>query len=248
MPRKLRDLEGNAIIELDVETWDAAFDVGRIFSNVAELRLGVLRGGGRVDVRVGPPGVFRDSFELSGVTAALLYDTLDDTYFPRHGTSAGIEVFRSRPWLGADTDANLTTLAATHSWSAGPDTMTVSGEWGMASGESASSLFELGGFLRLSGYQPGDLAGQHLRFGRALYFRQLAGGTVPNPLDVALYAGGSVELGNVWVDRDDVSLDNALLAGSLFLGAETFLGPVYLATGYGEGAGWSAYLFIGSIF
>ena len=49
------------------------------------------------------------------------------------------------------------------------------------------------------------------------------------------YLGFSLELGNVWEQRSDASVDSALMNGSAFLGFDTFLGPVYLAAGFGEG-------------
>ena len=53
--------------------------------------------------------------------------------------------------------------------------------------------------------------------------------------DVPTYLGFSLELGNVWQRRSDVSVDSALLNGAAFLGFDTLLGPVYVAAGFGEG-------------
>ena len=65
--------------------------------------------------------------------------------------------------------------------------------------------------------------------------------------DVPTYLGVSVELGNVWQRRSDVSFDSALVNGSTFLGFDTFLGPVYVAAGFGEGGDKTFYLLLGRI-
>ncbi len=53
------------------------------------------------------------------------------------------------------------------------------------------------------------------------------------------YLGGSLESGNVW--QEEFDFDDLQLAGSIFLGYDTILGPLYLALGYidqGESAGY----------
>jgi len=64
------------------------------------------------------------------------------------------------------------------------------------------------------------------------------------------YVGMSMEYGNVYEERDDISLatDNALLAASIFLGVDTVVGPVYLGYGHAEQGHDSVYLFLGRLF
>ncbi len=57
-----------------------------------------------------------------------------------------------------------------------------------------------------------------------------------------------MEAGNVWNDLGDMSLDDLIVAASGFAGADTPLGPVYLAYGYAEGGNDSVYLFLGQTF
>jgi NTE family protein len=62
------------------------------------------------------------------------------------------------------------------------------------------------------------------------------------------YLGASVEAGNVWTRRSDINFDSLILAGSLFVGMKTFLGPVYLAYGQAERRHSSVYLYLGQRF
>jgi NTE family protein len=65
---------------------------------------------------------------------------------------------------------------------------------------------------------------------------------------VPVYAGASLEAGNVWDDLDNADVEDLLIAGSVFLGADTPLGPLYLAVGRGEGGRDSLYFFLGRTF
>ena len=47
-----------------------------------------------------------------------------------------------------------------------------------------------------------------------------------------MYAGLSVEAGNVWDRRGDMSFASARKDASLFFGLDTFLGPAWLAAGF----------------
>ena len=61
-----------------------------------------------------------------------------------------------------------------------------------------------------------------------------------------IYLGASVEAGNVWQSRDDISFDSMITNGSLFFGLDTIAGPVFLAAGFAESGETNFYLFVGS--
>jgi NTE family protein len=89
----------------------------------------------------------------------------------------------------------------------------------------------LGGFLRLSGLRENELLGSASFLGRLIYYRQLGGESL---FGQPVYTGLSLEAGNAWLDEDDASLGDLLPNGSLFLGVDTLLGPVYLSVGFAE--------------
>jgi NTE family protein len=63
-----------------------------------------------------------------------------------------------------------------------------------------------------------------------------------------LYLGLSLEAGNLWETPKDVDLSDLHRSFSLFLGADTALGPVYLAHGVSDSGKDSFYLFLGRTF
>ena len=52
----------------------------------------------------------------------------------------------------------------------------------------------------------------------------------------------------MWGDRRDISFSTARTNGSVFVGLDTILGPVYFATGFDEGGNSAYYLFLGQTF
>jgi NTE family protein len=105
-------------------------------------------------------------------------------------------------------------------------------------------LFQWGGFLMQSGYAPGQLLGGNLLFGRALYYHRIMRGSL---LEGA-YAGLSLEVGRVGNPLVASNSSATLKSGSLFIAADSPLGPAYL--GYGRSTDGTAnfYFFVGRPF
>ena len=61
------------------------------------------------------------------------------------------------------------------------------------------------------------------------------------------YVGLTLESGNVWEKTNDMALDDLIMAGSIFLGIDTFLGPVYLGYGKAESGHDSIYFYLGKL-
>jgi NTE family protein len=105
------------------------------------------------------------------------------------------------------------------------------------------SLFRLGGFTRLSGLEQNELRGQHAAlFSGALY------GRIGDFALMSLYGGLTIEYGNVFQERSDIELDDGIASGSMFLGLDTILGPVYVAYGLSEGGRGNFYFILGRSF
>jgi NTE family protein len=62
------------------------------------------------------------------------------------------------------------------------------------------------------------------------------------------YLGGTLESGNVWKDKSQMNFNNAILAGSIFLGLDSFLGPIYIAYGRAEGNHHTLYFYLGKTY
>ena len=105
------------------------------------------------------------------------------------------------------------------------------------------SLNRLGGFLQLSGFDEGRLTGQQAGLARLVYMRR-----INDIQQFKAYAGASLESGNVWQKKGDIGFSGNVLAGSLFAGVDTPIGPLYLAWGHNDTGTSAVYLYLGPLF
>jgi len=219
--------------------------VGRNFGTWGEARIGYRMAFGNADVLVGDPALDDYDFRLGQVYGRLFLDKLDNVNFPTRGNKGKVELIAARKSLGSSSSFNQALLSYSQAFSWGRNSMVGAFSLNTTQNDNAplESLFCMGGFLRLSGYQPCQLVGQNSGLVGATFYRRI--------LDLRLlpaYLGGSVEYGNVWQTRDEISFSNGLFNGSVFLGADTPIGPVYVGAGFGEGGHYSGFLYLGSPF
>ena len=237
--------EASALADLRVSGWGIGASAGKEIGASGEFRLGWNHFNGETDTTVGEIDILDDRVDLGEWFTTLLYDRLDDINFPRSGISASVGAFWSRGSAGADTNFEQVTgsLLAARSW--GDYSLVSSVEGGTTLDDDAplQSQFLLGGLGRLSGHPANRFIGQHYALANVTAYRRLR----PS-LWLPTYAGISLELGNVWNDRDDISANSALVAGAVYAGADTLLGPLYLAWGLAEGGEDTVYLYLGNPF
>ncbi len=236
-----------------IRSSDVEFDFGREFGSWGELRAGIIAGDGKRDLLVGDPADAalppRDRFDRGEFMTRFSVDLLDDVYFPKHGEFFTLQWNGPREGLGADVNADRFSFDWTHARTYGRNTLVLSAAGGaQVSGptDQVQDWYSLGGLFDLSGLARDQINGPHFGIARAIAYRRIGSGA-EGLFDVPTYFGFSAELGNVWMRRSDASVDSALLNGSAFLGFDTFLGPIYLAAGFGEGGNRTAYLLLGRI-
>ncbi len=225
----------------------AGVDGGMVFGNWGELRAGFRLGGvnpvsgnGNGDL---PPGWNRDVDWRIGFTV----DTLDSLTFPRSGVFAQVQFIDHSTLLGGQFTRNNFLANVQKPFSFGDTTLVLGARAGVTTNISRDLIgdYQLGGFLNLSGLGRNQLIGPQLLFGRAIVYHRLS--EKAPLLDLPVYVGGSFEAGNVWDRRDEISLAHLRAGGSIFVAADTFLGPVWLAYGQSRGDG-AIYLVLGRVF
>ena len=268
--------EQRRIAEYRVRSFDYGVDFGYELGNWGEIRTGIERDFGHEDVRVGDPTLPSDTFDTKQYFVRLSLDHLDDVNFPHRGQQATIEWRAERTGQINDRGerqnferlsftyvaaASLGRYSAVFSTAGGttfntPEGLFLSGPQvpGSAPGgvqvttpSDLRLLFPLGGFLNLSGLKANSIAGPHFALARTLFYKQIGRGG-PGYLDVPTYLGISLETGNVWEKRGDASFGSLRHDASVFLGMDTFLGPVYVASGFDDKGQHAFYLFLGRTF
>jgi NTE family protein len=226
---------------------EIALDLGRELDRWGEVRVGAFRGMGNARVVVGEPNIPNIDFQTGGVLLSFGVDTLDDAQIPLHGMLIDAHYTMSRPGFGADSSFDTMESTITRVWTSRRHTIQLGVDFSttIRSDDLIQNFFPLGGFLRLSGLERGQISGPHAGLTRAVYFRR-SGETGGGVFDVPLYLGASLEAGNVWQSRSEISLESLIVNGSLFLGLDTWFGPLFLAAGLAEGGQSSFYLFLGT--
>jgi NTE family protein len=238
------------LAEYRVRTTTFGIDLGRELGNYGEIRVGAGRSIGAARVRIGDPLLPPTEFDTHNFFGEFRYDTVDNVNFPRHGASFQLGWEGEREAGGDSQDADLMVFDQLYAHSWGRNTAilwTTAGTRLDSDVDVVRSYFSLGGFLNMSGITPETLIGPHFAIARGIYYRQIGRGG-QGFLNVPVYLGASLEIGNVWNARRDISFSSAKTNGSVFLGLDTLLGPVYFATGFDDGGGSAYYLFLGRTF
>ncbi|MEM7353841.1 MAG: hypothetical protein AAF657_23780, partial [Acidobacteriota bacterium] len=63
-----------------------------------------------------------------------------------------------------------------------------------------------------------------------------------------LHLGGLLEAGNVWPDTSDAELSDLIYSGLVFVGRQTFIGPMYIGYSQTDGGDDAFYFFLGRVF
>lgn len=237
--------DSNKLAEYRVENTGLELALGRELGNWGEARLGIRRFTGDAEVLIGDPGLADVDFDTGEIYLRLSLDKFDNVNFPRSGAYAVLENSFSRKGIGADASLDQLSLDVLGAYSKGEHTLLLG-----ARAESTTSgdapvqeRFTLGGFLQLSGLSTEEISGEHSALLRMVYYRRFY------PVSILpAYVGFSLEGGNVWESRSDIELDSFIPAGSLFMGLDTIVGPLYLGYGLAEGGRDSLFLFLGRNF
>ena len=221
---------------------------GKIFNQTTELSLGLSYNDGKITAVTGPTFDNSDDFIESYYYLKLFHDSLDNISFPNSGFFSNLSLTVNREALGADLDYEQLRVHIGGAGTFGRYTIfsraVIDATLNEFSADEiqANTLFWHGGFLELSGTIRNELFGQHFGLLETALYRRLG-----NISLLPMYAGFSLEAGNAWLTSSDINSD-VRIAGSIFIGAETFLGPVYIAAGTTDKGETAFYFNIGKSF
>lgn len=265
-----QDFYSRARYQYDVHNWDLYDNNNRalIFdkkTHTVELGIGynyVLQGFVELGLVAEKGVIVNDAwlikdfdFKSYGAYLRAGYDSLDSISFPTSGNRITLNVYvRNEDFDDlVDNNENEYSVQIEADWkgalSVGNHAFV--GKASVATnnndGFNTLHLSDLGGFLNLSGYHKDSLTGAHKLFGAFVYQYDL-GRDALGMTDYPLYLGLSLEAGNVWFERDEVSLSDLIYASSLYIGTDTSMGPAALGFGITDMGDKSLYLFIGKAF
>jgi NTE family protein len=232
-----------------VELTQATLAAGSALGSWGEVRAGYRRGLGSAALKLGSQRLSNFDFDVGEAFLRVSFDTLDNVKFPKEGNAAVVELVDAEPALGASSAYRTGVLGGNFAYHWDRNTVVFGAKAATSFDDTlpVEARFPLGGLFNLSGLTRNQLSGQQLLLGRMIYYRTLTNGT-PDLFDIPIYAGASLEAGNIWESRAEVSLDSLRYANSLFIGADTYVGPLYLALGRANRGESAVYLFLGRTF
>jgi len=241
--------DGAEIAQFLRSTGQIGVDLGLPFGRLGELRAGFLH----LTTSTTPTllsaqwtgATQTQVWQEDGLRVRGVVDQLDYVNFPTAGYRlTGEAVVGTRRLRGAGEHMERGAFEATLVDTFGRSTFELHGAVKVADGGSQLTVdqYTLGGFLQLSGYRPDQLSGNGVLFGRLNWYRRLAETPV---FARGFFVGASLEAGNAWNDRSQVHLANLRGGGSVYLGADTGLGPMYLGLTYAPRGELGIALFIG---
>ena len=231
---------------------EADIDFGRNIGNWGEIRAGFHRTNGATRVRFGDPTLVEQLFNNGEYFFKFSYDRLDNVHFPREGQTFTLQWDANRTNLGADIASDKVQADWLMARSSGRNTILL---WTSAGStldgnfkpSDLPEFYSLGGFFNLSGLAPNSLIGPNFAIARAIYFRKIGRGG-EGFFEFPAYLGMSFEVGNTYEHRGDVRFGTARKDASIFVAFDTFLGPVYLGSGYDQAGTAGFYLFLDRTF
>ena len=238
--------DGSELARFKRTTARAGIDLGQPWGRFGEIRLGL----GTQRVRATPTLV---SASLSstlqqvqatetGLRLAVVVDQLDYANFPQQGYRlVGEAAIGDGSNAGRFQRVEASALGAI---TYGRHTFNLFASARGASQQQGATLgrYALGGFHQLSGFRDGQLLGNYVLLSRLTWYVRLTG--TPT-LARGYFFGASAEAGNAYLTRDALRANSLRAGTSLFIGADTALGPLYLALTHAPRGQTGVVLFLG---
>ena len=236
---------GDKIATYNIRTWDADVRIGREFGNHAAVSVGLQRSRGRADVEVGLPALRSFDSDDGAWAVRATVDRLDSLFFPRSGYYAALAYTASEEWLGSDSAYEKMEVDVLAAKDFGPHALQLGGAYHTTLDGvlPLQERYRLGGRGRLAGFHFNELTGQNYALLTAGYSYQLA-----RILGRSASVGMTLEYGNAWELRSRMAFDDGILNGSVYVGFDSWLGPLMFGYGLREGGEGVAFLEIGAPF
>ncbi len=227
--------EGQQFALYRSESLKGQLDLGVQFRQYAQLRVGAYTGKIDFTPLVAIPGFPRGEARTGGVRVALAYDQLDALNFPTRGIQAGAVYDHALESFGADEKSQYVNAQFGGALSFGErDTLFAYLLYSSTLEDNPPPRgFSLGGPFRLSALPVNELLGEHRAFASLRYYHRLA--PLPSLVGRGLYAGATIEAGQVsFGDGFSLSDLDEFVCGSLYVAADTLLGPIVFGYSRGE--------------
>lgn len=241
-------LQNTVKLEYEYLQAGAGLELGSVFGRWGEFRAGVRRSYGKLKVPTFN-AIPDETFQQGGYTLRTIYDQLDNTHFPHEGGSARLNYFKSSTSLDADTEYDRLEFRGTRAVTRGRNTILATVRVGDDLGTDLPNYdnFSIGGLFNLSAYPNNYFEGGRLRYGGLVAYRRIS--DLPAALGKGIYGGIALEGARIGRPSAGYAvMDEAAYSGSVYLAADTVLGPFYLLGALGNKDQSALYMALGISF
>lgn len=235
--------------DVDMERYGVIAGVGAYLFDDFEWEVGV--GSYKDTIEVELTGG-KNEYGSRQIYSAIRIDSLDNLNFPNSGLVASARWIKEIEGLGSDYNFEQIYLEVEKPFTSENHNITTYLKYGETyniNGQtSITDGFTLGGLFNLSGFAPYSLNDDKVFLGVVKYRYKLRGGGFFGTLSASMYTGFSVEIGNTWDYQENINFSKMYTSGSIYLAADTLLGPFYLAYGHSDSSESALYLYLGEKF
>ncbi|MET3121192.1 NTE family protein [Oxalobacteraceae bacterium GrIS 2.11] len=263
--------DNTSIAEYRMQTAQAGLDLGvpiGSFSRLGELRSGLLATHYDLHPTLGALVLVDQGSSTTAVSTLpwvkmneysfhtrFTIDQLDTAVFPRQGYLYGGELM-----AGYNQNRSNSDVLNTHSDLRGFQQFTLNSTWAESANDHSVNIkmlvgaraqsgspipgvgLSLGGFQKLTAYQNDQFIGNYLGYGNFTYlYRALNFGMAGE----AAFIGTSFEIGNAANQKSDFQFSNLKKSLSVFVGANTFMGPVHFGVAVAPAGAFNLFLQLG---
>lgn len=241
----LFNTDGDEVAVVRVKQSELGVLLGKELSTNSVLSLGLSQIKGNVNILIGDD-LFPDTqYDDGGITLNYTFDSLNNINFPTSGGHVNASYYRTIDELGASQEFEQWRLDLSAVNSFGAHTLILATQLGGTENGSAAipKYFSVGGLFNLSGLRESEKSGEFLGLLKLAYYRRF------NQIKfLPAYIGATLEYGGVWLNKDDVSHENAAFGGSAFIAVDSPAGPVLLGLGLSDEGDSILYVKVGRLF
>lgn len=236
--------DGNHLADYQMAQTEFFLEGGRELGRWGEIRAGYSYASGSFELDIGAPYWPNLDYDSGMVFLQLGVDTLDSRYFATQGDLGVLKYSVYSEALGGDDDFDQVSLSWFSAHSVEKTSLLASMNVGITPDDDAAfyGRYTLGGFTKLSGYNQYELSGQQMA-------HVLVGGMyqMVDMKFLPVYLGAMLEAGNTWERLSNFG-DDWKYSASVFVGVDSFIGPLYVGFASSEDHPQSLFMYLGTPF
>lgn len=219
---------GQDVAEIRAKKTGIHLDTGRSFGQWGEVRAGVFYEKLSPELKTGSIALPDVEPVYAGLKIQHSINTLDSINFPTQGGRLTTQYTRDMKALGSAEEFDTIKVEGEKVWSRDKHRFIANGQIAAAFNDKDTirlvEPLSIGHTGRLSGVEEENEVGNYMVSASMGYMREIA----HIPKFARVHVGGAVGWGNTWQERKNVDVDDLKTSASVFVGAETPIGPVFI--------------------